>query len=75
MDDNYNTSTIRQNNETYINNYKHNECMVLNVLHNITQAMNSFNVYWYSKPSSFTGITFLKNPVNSATMVHKVKTL
>jgi len=32
------------------------------------QAMNSSNVYWYSKPSPFTGITFLKNPVNSATM-------
>jgi len=49
--------------------------MVLNVLLNITQAMNSSNVYWYSKPSQFTGITFLKNPVNSATMVCKVKTL
>lgn len=59
MDDNYNTSTIRQKQWKYTNNYKHNKCMVLNELFNITQAMNSSNVYWYSTPSPFTGITFL----------------
>jgi hypothetical protein len=50
-----------------------NVCYSTNCL--TAYKQRSSNVYWYSEPSPFTGITFLKNPMNSAAMVCKVKTL